>query len=132
MVDRIGAASAKPSKSVHGMPSGDPWFGLFYKENCGKSYIYGIRYRPEKDSMKILFQEIYYTFDVPVPNDLIICNASGIYHLDSDSLKWIDVKRIDAWVTENKDPEMPKRYVADRPLQDSLAKAGKRAGSHRP
>jgi hypothetical protein len=132
MVDGIGAASARRSQAVHGMPSGDPWFGLFYKDNCGKSYIYGIQYKPEKDSMKIVFQEIYFTFDVPVPNDMIICNASGIYHLEADSLKWIDVKRIEAWVEENKDPEMPEPYLSDRPLQDSLARARKRAGSNRP
>jgi hypothetical protein len=100
-------------KYVYGVDK-SPLFGLFYKDNCGKSYIYGLKMKLEKDSINIEYQEIYFSFDVPLPDDFSICNASAVYIRDADSLKIKDRYKIEKFVQENRDTVLSKRFLSER------------------
>jgi hypothetical protein len=43
----------------------DPWFGLFYRSACDKSFIYGVKYLVTADSIRHLSTRVFYRFQLP-------------------------------------------------------------------
>lgn len=61
----------------------DPWFGIFYRSVCNKTFLYGVKYQVKGDSVRHLGTRVYYRFNLPYLSTKILGGQSAVYIMDS-------------------------------------------------